>query len=406
MSISAEYAEEHKSSPAVLCCRAEEGIVLTNHNLEDPEIFDDLVDQGLLKLDGCLTIGEVLGGKLLKTSDSLTPLTKDLVELTAQAGEPAKEEEKKEEAVAVPQGKPQLGGSLKIHIGEGKGIDIQIPVGALGGVSGIPGVAAVASGGSASAPVEQEEVIVRSLVRKHFKITEVKRGPETKLEGTVLTIREGIEAEAVASQELVEKLELEIITPDKRDIIKYVDVSNAGNPNAYDRKPFSKKAIKLLWNSSGSNEYISAALILIYTGLRISELLDLKKEDVHLDERWFYVKESKTSAGIREVPIAEKIVPFFEFWISKKSDYLICTPDGRHFLYRNFYDSYWRPIMDALSLKYTPHCTRHTCISLLTEAGVDERIIQQIVGHKGQNVTQVVYTHIDLPNKLEAINKI
>ena len=47
MSISAEYAEEHKSSPAVLCCRAEEGVVLSSHNLEDPEIFDDLVDQGL-----------------------------------------------------------------------------------------------------------------------------------------------------------------------------------------------------------------------------------------------------------------------------------------------------------------------------------------------------------------------
>lgn len=198
----------------------------------------------------------------------------------------------------------------------------------------------------------------------------------------------------------------EIITPDKRDIIKYVDISTAGNPNAYNRKPFSKKAIKSLWNASGSNEYISAVLILIYTGLRISELLDLKKEDVHLDERWFYVKESKTSAGIREVPIAEKIVPFFESWISKNSDYLICTPDGKHFSYRNYYDSYWKPIMDALSLKYTPHCTRHTCISLLTEAGVDERIIQQIVGHKGQNVTQIVYTHVDLPNKLEAVNKI
>ena len=214
MSISAEYAEEHKSSPAVLCCRAEEGIVLTNHNLEDPEIFDDLVDQGLLKLDGCLTIGEVLGGKLLKTSDSLTPLTKDLVEVTAKAEEAAKEEEKKEAAVAVPAGKPQLGGSLKIHIGEGKGIDIQIPLGALSGVSGVPGVAPLAAGNLAAA-VEQEEVVVRSLVRKHFKITEVKRGPETKLEGTVLTIREGIEAEAVASQELVEKLEIEIITPDK-----------------------------------------------------------------------------------------------------------------------------------------------------------------------------------------------
>ena len=71
MSISAEYAEEHKSSPAVLCCRAEEGVVLSSHNLEDPEIFDDLVDQGLLKLDGCLTIGDVLEPKKDVTNDEM-----------------------------------------------------------------------------------------------------------------------------------------------------------------------------------------------------------------------------------------------------------------------------------------------------------------------------------------------
>ena len=227
MSISAEYAEEHKNSPAVLCCRAEGGITLSNHNLEDPEIFDDLVDSGLLKLDGCLTIGDVLGAKLLKTCDSLTPLTKDLVELAEKKEAPldAKTEEKKEEkaeakAVSVPGGKAFPGGSLKIHIGEGKGIDIQIPLSSVGGtataVSEV-GTEQSLTGGAAtesSAPV-QEEVVVRSLTRKHFKITEVKRGPETKLEGTVLTIREGIEKEAVDSQELVEKLEIDIITPDQ-----------------------------------------------------------------------------------------------------------------------------------------------------------------------------------------------
>lgn len=227
MSISAEYAEEHKNSPAVLCCRAEEGITLSNHNLEDPEIFDDLVDSGLLKLDGCLTIGDVLGAKLLKTCDSLTPLTKDLVALAEkkEASQDAKIEEKKEEkteakAVSVPGGKAYPGGSLKIHIGEGKGIDIQIPLSSVGGTATAVsenGTVQSLTGGAASessAPV-QEEVVVRSLTRKHFKITEVKRGPETKLEGTVLTIREGIEKEAVDSQELVEKLEIDIITPDQ-----------------------------------------------------------------------------------------------------------------------------------------------------------------------------------------------
>lgn len=135
-------------------------------------------------------------------------------------------------------------------------------------------------------------------------------------------------------------------------------------------------------------------------------MLDLKKEDVHLDERWFYVRESKTESGIREVPIAEKIVPFFQYWIDRNCEYLICTPDDKHFLYRNYYDSYWTPLMDSLKLQHRPHDTRHTCVSLLTEAGVDERIIKKIVGHKGQGVTETVYTHIELPFKLEAINKI
>lgn len=199
----------------------------------------------------------------------------------------------------------------------------------------------------------------------------------------------------------------EIITPDKRDLIKYVDISKAGNPNSYNRKPFTKNAIKTLWNMKKSNEYISVVLILIYTGVRISELLELKKKNVHIDERWFYVKESKTDAGIREVPIAEKVVPFFEYWMNRNCDHLICTTDNKPFTYRNYYDSYWTPLMNDLSLsEYTPHCTRHTCVSLLTESGVDERIIQKIVGHKGQNVTQIVYTHVDLPFKLEAINKI
>lgn len=167
----------------------------------------------------------------------------------------------------------------------------------------------------------------------------------------------------------------EIVTPDKRDIIKYVDINKAGNPNAYNRKPFTKKHIKTLWDAQESNEYLSVILILIYTGVRIGELLDLEKKDIHLDERWFYVKESKTESGIREVPIAEKVVPFFEYWMKKDCDHLICTPDEQPFKYRNYYDSYWIPLMIQLNMgKYVtkedkkepvyeghrPHDTRHT----------------------------------------------
>lgn len=198
----------------------------------------------------------------------------------------------------------------------------------------------------------------------------------------------------------------EIVSKDKRDMIRYIDIKKAGNPNALDRKPFTKKQVQTVWKHQGGNEYVSVILILIYTGLRIGELLDLEKKDIHLDERWFFVKEAKTEAGIREVPIAEKIVPFFEYWMEKDCDHLICSPALKPFPYRTYYDSYWIPLMEEMNLKHRPHDTRHTCISMLTEAGVDDRIIKRIVGHKGQGVTDIVYTHLELPIKLEAINKI
>ena len=224
MSITAETAKAHAHDPAVLCCRAEAGITIEPANLEDPAIFDDLVDSGLLNLDGCLTIEEVLGAKLTKTCDSLCPLTNDVLDgvkaPTTPAEEKAEEEAPAEEAAPaapVATAATVAGGTLKIHIGEGKDINLEIPVGALGAtgeaVAEVP-AAAVAATATAEAPVEKTKV-VGTLTRRHIKITEVKRGPETKIEGTTLYIREGIEAEVIANQELVKDFHLEIITPDQ-----------------------------------------------------------------------------------------------------------------------------------------------------------------------------------------------
>ena len=222
MSITAETAKEHAHDPAVLCCRAEAGITIEPANLEDPAIFDDLVDSGLLNLDGCLTIEEVLGAKLTKTCDSLCPLTNDVLDgVKAPTTEaPAAEAEEVAEAPAeeaAPVAAPVAGGTLKIHIGEGKDINLEIPVGALGAsgaaVAEVPAGAATAD--TAAAADADVEKVAGELTRKHFKITEVKRGPETKIEGTTLYIREGIEADVIADQELVKDFHLEIITPDK-----------------------------------------------------------------------------------------------------------------------------------------------------------------------------------------------
>ena len=223
MSITAETAKAHAKDPAVLCCRAEEGITIEAANLEDPAIFDDLVDSGLLNLEGVLTIEQVLGAKLKKTCDSLTALTPDVVEgyKEVAAEEPVEEktpkaEEVPAEAPAAPAAPaPVQGGVFKLHIGEGKDITLEIPVGIMGGAAA-PAPAGIPAPVVQAVPVaeEKEARVMGTLTRKHFNITEVKRGPETKIDGTVLYIREGIEEEAAAGQELVNSLKIDIITPE------------------------------------------------------------------------------------------------------------------------------------------------------------------------------------------------
>ena len=147
--------------------------------------------------------------------------------------------------------------------------------------------------------------------------------------------------------------------------------------------------------------------MLIYSGVRVSELLDLKRENVHIDEHYFNVVESKTENGIRIVPIVDKTYSFFRKWHDDGCEYLLHTPEGTHFDYRNYYDSYWTPVMELIGCSHKSHDTRHTCISMLTEKEVSPTMIKKIVGHSGaMSLTERVYTHVNVQELLRAINKI
>ena len=187
------------------------------------------------------------------------------------------------------------------------------------------------------------------------------------------------------------------------DIVKYKDK----NPGKRDHNKFTKEEIERLWTLA-EDPYYQIVLMLIYNGCRISEFLDLKKEDVHLDEQYFDVIASKTENGLRKVPIADKLLPFYKAWFEgSECEYLLHTPDQKHFDYRNYFDSYFTPLMEQLGFDHTPHDTRHTCISLLTEADVNPTSIKKIVGHSGaMTLTERVYTHLDIQILVDAINKI
>lgn len=187
------------------------------------------------------------------------------------------------------------------------------------------------------------------------------------------------------------------------DIAKFKDK----NPDKRSRNKFTKAEVKRLWELA-EDPYYQIVLMLIYNGCRISEFLDLKKDDVHLDEQYFDVIASKTENGLRKVPIADKVLPFYKVWFEgSRCEYLLHTPDQKHFDYRNYYDSYFTPLMEQIGFDHKPHDTRHTCISMLTEAHVDQTMIKKIVGHSGaMTLTERIYTHLDIETLVEAINKI
>ena len=248
MSITVETAKEHLNDKAVFCCRAEEGIVISPENLEDPGLFDDLVDSGLLSFpDDALTIGQVLGAKLLKTTDALIPITPGIID-AVQGGEEIAEE--KEEVVEAPVAEVSApvapvapvtpvaqvqapAGVLKLQIGKGENINLEIPLAAIGGqaapVAQAPVQAVEAKAVEAAkveavaAKVEEkhegEPKFIRSLHTKHYKIDKVEFGEKTEIKGTTLVLRtaEDLCKEAAESEALVESVKLEIITPDKYD---------------------------------------------------------------------------------------------------------------------------------------------------------------------------------------------
>lgn len=217
LAITKEQAMEHKDSYAITCCRFEEGTVIEPSHIEDPNLIPDLEESGLIEIpENCLKIGEVLGAILKKTVDALTPLTPDLVEGYTKLEDVSQEEIKEEEILVNKVKKPEKvrkeASSIKIQIGEGKDINIEIPF-----------PITTSSADSPTPMVEEikeekdlpEENKLKKLTRKYFKIDKVEFGPETKIDGTTLIIREDVCKEAIGSQELVVDMKIDIITPDR-----------------------------------------------------------------------------------------------------------------------------------------------------------------------------------------------
>ena len=194
-----------------------------------------------------------------------------------------------------------------------------------------------------------------------------------------------------------------------KDYSEYVNIAkHAGkNPDRHENKKLTKEQVALLWKHADDRD-VRLVLMMVYSGLRIAEMLALKKENVCLDKQYLNVVASKTESGIRTVPIADKVLEFYkERFNDSDSEYLIHNEEGGPMSY-DAYKDHFQNLMDDLGIRdRTPYCTRHTCASMLYSAKIDQTTVKKIMGHSGaMSLTERVYTHPDVEELLDAINKI
>lgn len=173
----------------------------------------------------------------------------------------------------------------------------------------------------------------------------------------------------------------------------YAPLLSIGNNKAIrPHKPFSRQKINRLWQHVGEPG-VDTVLILLYTGMRVGEMLALQKSNVNMRQHYIRITKSKTEAGIRIIPIHHRITPLIDAIMRTPGTPLIANNNGNEYSYGS-YCILWRQVMHLIHAEgNTTHDCRHTVATLLDNAGANETAKRRILGHAGGDVTERVYTH-------------
>ena len=188
---------------------------------------------------------------------------------------------------------------------------------------------------------------------------------------------------------------------------------------------------------NGQDNYYDDIVILMGTGLRVSELYGLTKKDVDFKKRLifidhqlcrtaekpYFVKSPKTSSGVRCIPMSDVVYmalkrvvanrqpPTVELLVDGYSSFLFLDKAGMPKVAMHL-ENYMRGMQKKMERIYgksfprvTPHVLRHTFCTNMQRAGIDVKSLQYLMGHSNVSVTLDVYTHVDFHAVQEAFGR-
>ena len=184
-------------------------------------------------------------------------------------------------------------------------------------------------------------------------------------------------------------------------------------------------------------KYYDEVVILLETGLRISELCGLTPADLNFEKRFvnvdhqllrstedgYYIEAPKTESGFRQVPMSAAAYEAFERVLKKRRDGRCIEVDGyKDFLFLNRdglpktavnYDVMFKclakkynkchkePLPDVM----TPHTMRHTFCTRMANAGMNPKALQYIMGHANIVMTLNYYAHATFHSAQEEMER-
>ena len=203
-------------------------------------------------------------------------------------------------------------------------------------------------------------------------------------------------------------------------------LSFAQNDKVYQITPAQEESfLSFAQNDKVYQKYYDELIILLGTGLRISELCGLTDTDIDFENRiinvdhqllrsaetGYYIETPKTKSGIRQIPMSEKVYEAFNRVLKRRRGAKAVTIDGySNFLFLNRdgypktatnYDGMFRGLAkkynkyheEALPKVMTPHTLRHTFCTNMANAGMNPKALQYIMGHSNITMTLNYYAH-------------
>jgi len=190
-----------------------------------------------------------------------------------------------------------------------------------------------------------------------------------------------------------------------------------------------------------SNRLRTAFLFTLFTGLRVGELAGLRWLDINFENKFFSISqivtriknfepEIKTKTvltfGTPKSQESNRVIPLFDELISllkkhkeeqdiekqqageayKDIDLVFCSQFGYPFDPRQIDVYFKKAIHEACLQDVTIHTLRHTFATRSIESGVELKVLQELLGHSSITVTADIYSHVLLPKKREAMNKL